>query len=299
MASWKTTIALGLIAAGGILPLTAQERDASEAVQQAAARTGPVFRVPVTGMIELGLAPFVERSIREAEAAGASVLILDIDTPGGRVDAAERITNAVSDANVPVYALVNRHAYSAGAMIALSARGIYMRPGSVIGAAAPVGGDGSMAPEKIVSAMRSAMRSLAEARGLDPQVAEAMVDQDIEIPGVIEEGKLLTLTTEEAVALGYAQEITDWVALMTELGTTGLPLNDMGVNWAERLVRFFSNPIVAPFLLSLGFLGLLVEIKTPGFGIAGAAGILSLSLFFGSHLIIGLAGMEALLIFAA
>ena len=258
-----------------------------------------VFRVPVTGVVELGLAPFVERSIREAEAAGARAIVLDIDTPGGRVDAAERIADAIADARVPVYAYVNRRAFSAGALIALATRGVYMRPGSVIGAATPVDGTGTKASEKIVSAMRSEMRALAERQGLDPDVAEAMVDESIGIPGVVEPGKLLTLTTEEAVGLGYAKATDDFGTLLADLDLAGASVRDLEVNWAERLVRFFSHPVVAPFLLSLGFLGLIIEIKTPTLGLAGAAGLLSLSLFFGSHLILGLAGWEDLLVFGA
>jgi membrane-bound serine protease (ClpP class) len=258
-----------------------------------------VYRVPVTGVIELGLAPYIERSVADAMAAGASAIVLDIDTPGGRVDAAERIADALSDSEVPVYSLVNRRAFSAGALIALATSRIYMRPGSVIGAATPVDGSGTKAPEKIVSAMRSEMRALAEVQGLDPIVAAAMVDEDVEIDGVIEAGKLLTLTTAEAVALDYAVEIEDLDALLTALGYSGADVVTSEVNWAERIVRFFSNPVVAPFLLSLGFLGLLVEIKTPLFGMAGAAGLLSLSLYFGSHLIVGLAGLEDLLVFGA
>ena len=265
----------------------------------ARAQTGAVYRVPVTGVIELGLAPFIERSLEEAAASGARAVILDIDTPGGRVDAAERISDAISDAAVPVYAYVNRRAFSAGALIALSTERVYMRPGSVIGAVTPVDGSGTKAPEKIVSAMRSEMRALAEARGLDPGVAEAMVDEDVAIEGVVEEGKLLTLTTEEAVALGYALEVEDFDALVSDLGFAGSAVVRTDVNWAERIVRFFSHPIVAPFLLSLGFLGLIAEIKTPSFGMAGVAGILALALFFGSHLIIGLAGLEDVLIFGA
>ena len=260
---------------------------------------GVVYRVPVTGVIELGLAPYIERSVNEAAAVGASAIVLDIDTPGGRVDAAERIADALSDSEVPVYSLVNRRAFSAGALIALSTSRIYMRPGSVIGAATPVDGSGKKAPEKIVSAMRSEMRALAEARGLDPTVAAAMVDEDVEIEGVVESGKLLTLTTEEAVALDYAVEIEDLAALLAALGQSGAEVVTSEVNWAEQIVRFFSHPVVAPFLLSLGFLGLLAEIKTPSFGMAGAAGLLSLSLFFGSHLIVGLAGLEDVLLFGA
>jgi membrane-bound serine protease (ClpP class) len=168
-----------------------------------------------------------------------------------------------------------------------------------MGAATPVVGSGEKASEKIVSAMRAQMRALAENRGLDPSVAEAMVDEDVAIDGVVEAGKLLTLTTAEAVDLGYAEEVEDWTALMGELDLQGAPVQTMSVNWAERIVRFLSNPIVAPFLLSLGFLGLIAEIKSPGLGIAGFAGLLSLSLFFGSHLILGLAGMEDFIMLGA
>ncbi|MDA0328326.1 MAG: nodulation protein NfeD [Gemmatimonadetes bacterium] len=258
---------------------------------------GAVYRVPVTGVIELGMAPYIERAVAEAAMAGAVMLVLDMDTPGGRVDAAERISDALTDAPIPVYTLVNRRAFSAGALIALSTDRIYMRPGSVIGAATPVDGTGQKAPEKIVSAMRSEMRALAEAAGLDPAVAAAMVDEDVAIEGVVEAGKLLTLTTTEAVDIGYAVEVADLADLLETLGYAGTPVVTLETNWAERVVRFFSNPVVAPFLLTLGFLGLITEIKTPSFGMAGAAGLISLSLFFGSHMIVGLAGLEDLLIF--
>ena len=144
---------------------------------------GDVVQIPIHGDIELGLAPFVERSLEEARIGGAAAVILDIETPGGRVDAAQRIANAIADAGLPVYAFVNRHAYSAGAMIALAADRIYMRPSSVIGAATPIVGSGEKASEKIVSAMRAQMRALAEARGLDTEVAAAMVDEAIEVDG--------------------------------------------------------------------------------------------------------------------
>ena len=277
------------IAAAGLSPVAA-------AVLQQQGQ-GEVYRVPIVGVIELGLAPFVERSLEEARESGASAVVLDIDTPGGRVDAAERMADAISDSEVPVYAYINRRALSAGALISLAAQRIYMRPGSVIGAATPVTGEGQRAPEKIVSAMRSSMRALAEARSLDPAVAEAMVDEQIEVPGVSEAGQLLTLTTEEAVDLAYAEEVDGWNALMATLGTSGGQVVDQEVNWAERLVRFLSNPVVSPFLLSLGFLGLLVEIRTPTLGLAGAVGVTSLALFFGSHMLVGLAGLEGLIIF--
>jgi membrane-bound serine protease (ClpP class) len=290
---------LTILLLGALLPGTL--RGAAPAAvrvefQTPAPAAGDVVRVPIDGTIELGLAPFVERSLREAEAAGASAVILEIQTPGGRIDAAQRIVSALGAAEIPVYAFVNRSAFSAGAMIALATDRIYMVPGAVLGAATPVSGDGEKASEKIVSAMRAEMRALADQHGLDPRIAEAMVDEEIEIAGVVEQGKLLTLTTAEAVQVGYATEVAGWDALLETLGLAEADVVPATINWAERTVRFLTHPMVAPLLLSLGFLGLLIEFKTPGFGLGGIVGASALVLFFGSHFLIGLAGWEALIL---
>ena len=113
----------------------------------AVAQAPIVYRIAVTGVVENGLAPYVARGLREAAAAGARAVYLDMDTPGGRIDAAERIADAVGGSSVPVYAFVDPRAFSAGALIALSAKAIYMRPGAVLGAATPVNGEGVMARE--------------------------------------------------------------------------------------------------------------------------------------------------------
>ena len=263
----------------------------------ALAQQALVYRIPVTGTIELGLAPYIARGISEAQAQDAAAIVLDIDTPGGRIDAAQQIVKAVTGSGVPIYALVNTHAGSAGAIIALAADSIYMVPASSIGAATPVTGSGQKAPEKIVSAMRSEMRALAERRGLDPRIAESMVDEEIEVEGVVEAGKLLTLTAGEAVELELAAaEVEGLDALLERRDLADADVITVGINWAERLVRFLSNPFVAPLLLSIGTLGILIEIKTPSFGLAGAVGLVSLGAFFGSHLIIGLAGWEEIIL---
>jgi membrane-bound serine protease (ClpP class) len=255
-----------------------------------------VYRITVSGVVENGLAPYVARSLREAKAAGAVAAFLDIDTPGGRIDAAERIADAVRGAGIPVYGFVNPRAYSAGALIAISTNGIYMRPGAVIGAATPVDGQGTKASEKMVSAMRAEFRSMAEQRGLDPQLAEAMVDENVEIPGVVGKGQLLTLSTNEAVKLKFAKQVADEAALLQAIGHPGARVITTEPNWAEGVVRFLTNPLVAPLLLSLGMLGLVFEIKTGAFGIGGVLSLASLGLFFGSSFILGLAGWEEVLL---
>jgi len=258
---------------------------------------GLVYRVPVTGTVEMGLAPFVSRVLEEAAEAGASAVVLDIDTPGGRIDAAWEIIDAVRDSRVPVHAYVNRRALSAGAMIALSAERLYMRPGSTIGAATPVVGEGKRASEKMVSAMRSEFRALAEERGFDPAIAEAMVDENVAVEGISEAGQLLTLTTSEAVELGVATAVVeDWPALVASVGLEGAAVQEVSPNWAEQIVRLLTNPMLAPLLLSLGFMGLIIEIRTPTFGLAGAVGLVCLAAFFGARFVVHLAGMEEVIL---
>lgn len=262
-----------------------------------AAQSPVVYRIPVNGVIENGLAPFVARALKEAEAANASAAILDLDTPGGRVDAAERIVDAVRRSPVPVYAFVNPRAFSAGAMIALAAEGIYMTSGGVLGAATPVDGQGTRASEKIVSAMRAEFRALAEARGLDPKLAEGMVDETIDIPGIKPAGKLLTLSTSEAIELGFARgEAADLSTVLYAVGVGEATVVSISPNWAEQVVRFLTHPVVSPLLLSLGMLGLLFEIKTGAFGLGGLVSLASLGLFFGSSMLLGLAGWEEVLL---
>ena len=265
----------------------------------AASQTPVVYRIPVTGTIEMGLAPFISRALREAEAAGARAAILDVNTLGGRVDAALNIVDAVTAAAIPVYAFVDPRAISAGALISVATDSIFMSAEASIGASTVVDAEGSKVSEKAQSVMRAQFRALAERRGLDPRIGEAMVDETIEIPGVVDAGKLLTLTADEAERLGYAIEVESFSDLLAQLGIQGAEVVTPELNWAEHLVRFLSNPLVAPLLLSIGVLGIMIEIKTPSFGVAGLVGLGSLAAFFGSHLIIGLAGLEEVLLLAA
>jgi membrane-bound serine protease (ClpP class) len=266
---------------------------------RATAQQDLVYRIPVTGTIELGLAPYIERVLSEAADAGAIAAILDVNTLGGRVDAALAIVDAVSLARVPVYALVDPRAISAGALISVAADSVFMVPDGLMGASTVVTGSAEKASEKAQSVMRAQFRAIAERRGINPRIGEAMVDEEIAIEGLVAEGKLLTLTTDEAVRVGYAIEVAGFTDMLERLGMADAEVRVPGVNWAERLVRFLSNPLVAPLLLSIGTLGILIEIKTPSFGVAGTVGILSLAAFFGSHWIIGLAGMEELLLLTA
>lgn len=261
-----------------------------------------VYVVPIDGMIDLGLAPFLTRTLREAQQAGAAAVLLDINTFGGRVDAAVAMRDALVNAPVRTIAFINPRAISAGALIALATETIVMADGGTIGAATPVvsgGNQPQIADEKSVSYVRKEFGATAERRGRPPQIAEAMVDADVQIAGVVDKGKLLTLTTAEALT----HKIADFTAdtLSEALVVTGLreaEVRRSSQTWAETFVRFLTTPVVSSLLMTIGMLGLLVEIRTPGFALPGTVGLLSLGLFFWGHWIVQLAGWEELLLVA-
>src|SRR5687767_2616185 len=262
-----------------------------------------VYVAPIEGIIDLGLAPFVQRVLDEAAAAGAAAVVLDINTFGGRVDAAVQIRDALLGAKVPTVAYVNRRAISAGALISLASEHLVMAPGGTIGAAAPVmagqpgGGAAPAVSKRTVSYARKEFRSTAESRKRPALIAEAMVDADVAIRGVIEKGKLLTLTTEEALKHKVAEFRADSVeAALEHLGIKGAELRRAAPNWAENVVRFLTHPLLSSLLVTIGMLGIIIELRTPGLGLAGAIGVGSLAAFFWGHWLVQLAGWGELLL---
>lgn len=267
-----------------------------------AAELPVVYVAPIRGIIDLGLVPYVQRALDAAAAARAAALILPIDTFGGRVDAAVQIRDSLLRSPLRTVAFVDKRAISAGALISLAATTIAMADGATIGAATPVmagapGAPPQPAAEKTVSYMRKEFRATAESRRRPPVIAEAMVDADVEIPDLIAKGKLLTLTTEEALNHKVADlRAADLTALLAALDLAGAEVRRVTETWAESLVRFLTHPVVSSLLMTLGVLGILIEIRTPGFGVPGTVGIASLGLFFWGHYLVRLAGWEVLLL---
>jgi membrane-bound serine protease (ClpP class) len=255
-----------------------------------------VYLANIHGEIELGISYYVERAVSEAEQADAVLLVFDIETPGGRVDAAVNIRDAILDSEVPTIAFVNRRAWSAGALIAMANDLVVVAEGSSIGAATPVQmGAGEMQPveEKVVSALRSEFRSTAEATRRSTAIAESMVDRTIEVGGVIPRDKLLTLTGQEALDVGLAEYRAPRLErLLASLDLGDQPVETIQQSWAESIVRILTSPMVSGILMTLGMLGLFFELTTPGFGWAGAMGLTCLVIFFTGHLLVELTGFE-------
>lgn len=276
-----------LIALALFLPLTAERTGAQTEAPK-------VYVVPIEGTIDLGLAPFLERVLNDAEDDGSvEAVILDINTPGGRLDAVLQMRQDLLGADVRTIAYVNREAFSAGALIAIASREIYMAPGGVVGAATPVTGAGETADEKTISAVRSTFRSTAEERGRDPVIAEAMVDPSVEVPGLDGPTSLLTLSAEQALDVGYSEgTVANLDELLVATGLENAEVEHKSLSFAERLVRFLTDPIVASLLFSVGMLLILGDVLVGGVGLIGAAGVGMLALFFWGHFIAGLAGWE-------
>jgi membrane-bound serine protease (ClpP class) len=255
--------------------------------------------IPVEHEVERGLEAFLERNIEKAEEDGTDHVVLEIYTPGGRVDAALHIAKIMRETEIPITAYVVKNAFSAGAYIALNADQIVMKPSTTIGSAAVIDSQGNTAGQKAESAWKAEMLAAAELNERDPLYAEAMVDPDVEIPELgLEKGELLTLTASEAIKVGYAERIAeDRQELLAHLNLDDAKIVESEPTLADKIARFVTNPVVVPILLSLGSLGLVLELYTPGFGIAGSIGALSLLLFFYGHMIAGLAGWEAILLF--
>ncbi len=272
----------------------------------------PVYHVPIQGTIDMGLPHYLQRIIVQAESEEAAAIIFDIDTFGGRVDAATQMKDLILDSKVTTVAFINKRAISAGALISFSCDSIFMTSGASIGAATAVDLQGEKASEKVISYMREEMASTAEANNRPREVASAMVDEELSISFIVNsqgdtltskdvegfsEGKLITLSTNLAILLDIAdKQLNNFDDVLDHMNLGDAKKVEIKESWSEILVRFLTNPTVAPLFMSLGMLGLFFEIKSPGFGVPGILGLTCLALFFGSHLLVGLADMTEFII---
>lgn len=260
---------------------------------------GSVYHIPIEEEVEKGLKAFLERSFKEAEDNKAKAIILEIHTPGGYVDAAEKIAKLMDSNNIETIAFINTKAHSAGAFLALHADKIYMTPDATIGAAAIVDGEGNMASKKATSAWIAEMKAAAESKGRDPKYAIAMADASMDLSEFrAPVGKVLTLSADEAVQVGYSEGIVkDFNELLKKLGFDKKEIVDMQPTLSEKIARFITNPLVVTLLLTIAFLGVTIELFSPGFGVPGILGLIAFILFFFGHTVAGFAGYETIALF--
>jgi len=263
------------------------------------ASEGPVYVVAVEGMVDNVLVQHIERAIHEAEAADAAALVFRIDTFGGLVAAADQIRQLILDTPLPTVAFIDRNAASAGALIAYACDRIVMAPGASMGAATVVEGTtGEAAPDKYQSYMRGLMRATAEANGRDPRIAEAMVDPDVAIEGLVPAGKVLTLSAREALELGVADALAASVEeALQVLGYGPHPVVAFEQTGTERVLRVLASPVLQTLFLLMMLGGLYFELQTPGVGVPGLIALAGALLFFAPNYLSGLVEFWEVLLF--
>ena len=270
-----------------------------------------VYVVPIQSTIDLGIPAFVNRAIDAAENNNAELIIFDIETFGGRVDAATQVKDAISSTDIQTIAFINRRAISAGSLISLSCNKIYMTSGATIGATSVVDMSGEKQAEKSQSYMREEMAATAEQSGKNTTIARGMVDEELSFEYLVvdgdsmkvddiegrKEGKLITLTTELAlkykIADGTSESIED---ILLDLSIENYDIITLDENWSEDLVRILTDPVVSSLLTTFGTIGIISELYSAGWGIGGTIGIICLTLALGAGYLTKLASATDLLI---
>ena len=270
-----------------------------------------IYVVPIQDVIDLGIPSLVSRGISLAESNNADMIIFDIDTFGGRVDAATQIKDSISSTNIETIAFINRRAISAGSLISLSCDKIYMTDGATIGATSVVDMSGSKQSEKSQSYMREEMAATAEKSGKNPNIARGMVDEELSFEYLVvdgdslkvediegrKEGKLITLTTELALKYGIADGKGETIEeLLSSLEINEYDITTVDENWSENVVRILTNPTVSSLLTTFGTIGVISELYSAGWGIGGTIGIICLTLALGAGYLTQLASSTDILI---
>ncbi|MBM3420387.1 MAG: nodulation protein NfeD, partial [Bacteroidetes bacterium] len=301
----RTAIMIAFVLAGLILPRTAAGQEQKTVV----------YKFDIRKMIAAPVWRTTQKSFEEAEALGAEYILIHMNTYGGQVDYADSIRTKILNAGIPVLVFIDNQAISAGALISIAADSIYMRPGASIGAATVVDQTGQQVPDKYQSFMRGMMRSTAEAHGKkpvvkdgdttwvwhrDPDIAQAMVDPKVMVEGVIDTGQVLTLTTLEAIRLGYCEgEATSVAEVLERAGITEYRIAEFKPTALERVIQLLVNPAVSGLLILVIIGGIYFELQTPGVGFPLIAAITAAVLYFAPMYLEGLASNWHIIVFIA
>lgn len=284
--------------------LTGQSSDESENL---------VYRLRIFSEINSTSWIHTQNAFAEAELLEADAILIHLNTYGGQVLFADSIRTRILNTKIPVHVFIDNNAASAGALISIACDSIYMRPGANMGAATVVNQSGEQMPDKYQSYMRSTIRSTAESHGKDtiitptdtiirwvrdPQIAEAMVDDRVIIPGVIDSGKVLTLTALEAIELNFCEGTAESVdEVLEKLKLKPYELKTYEPSFYDGLKGLLTSPVLQGILVLLIIGGLYFELQSPGIGfpliISAAAAIL----YFAPLYIDGLAANWEILLF--
>ncbi|MFY0686099.1 MAG: nodulation protein NfeD [Cyclobacteriaceae bacterium] len=252
--------------------------------------TTQVLHLKVLSDIDPRTNRYVQLALDQAEASDVDYVILELDTYGGALNDADEIRTRILNFPKPIYSYINKDAASAGALISIACDSIYMAAGSSIGAATVVTQDGTAAPDKYQSYMRSIMRSTAEAQGRNPKIAEAMVDEDIDLDSIATEGKVLTFSVSEAIRWGYCEAQVEGIdEILLRSGVESYDISVFELDSTERVIQIFLNPYLSGILILIIIGGIYFELQTPGVGFPILASVVAAILYFIPHYLNGLA----------
>lgn len=257
-----------------------------------------VLLVKINAEIDARMNRYTTLAFEKAEEINADYVVIEMDTYGGALNDADDIRTRILNYEKPVYVWINKDAASAGALISIACDSIYMTKGASIGAATVVVADGSAAPDKYQSYMRSIMRSTAEAKGRDPKIAEAMVDQNLSVDSISSAGQVITFSTSEAIKFGYCEaQANSLDEVMLRSGVVEYNLEKFELSSTEKIIALFLNPFVSGILILVILGGIYFELQTPGVGFPIIAAIIALVLYFVPYYLNGLAENWEIIVF--
>lgn len=309
-------ILLLLISLTAVCGVIKAEEPKAEEPETGSGGQSTVYVFPIREDIMPSVTRLTHKCLGEAREIGADYIIINMNTYGGLVDAADSVRTMLLNCEIPVYTFINNQAASAGALIAIATDRIYMRPGASIGAATVVDQTGAQMPDKYQSFMRSMMRSTAESHGKkpvvdakgdttwvwvrDPQIAQAMVDPTISVPALPDTTKVLTFTPEEAIEWGYCEGIASSIEeVLAEAGIGDYEIVEYKTTWLDKLMGILTNPTLQAIFIMLIIGGIFFELQTPGIGFPLVIAILGAVLYFAPLYVEGLIAYWEIILFIA
>lgn len=250
-----------------------------------------VMTLEIKSEIDPGMRRYVNLALDHAEKIDADIVVIEMDTYGGGLQDAKEIVDRIVGFKKPIWIFINRDAASAGAMISLACDSIYMAPGATIGAATVVmGNSGEKAPDKYQSYARTIMRSLAEENNRNPDIAEKMVDETLELDSISPSGKVITFSTAQALRYGFCEAKVESIEQILERnGVDSYDVVSYELSGTERIIAFFLSPYVSSILILVFIGGLYFELQTPGVGFPGIASLVALILYLTPYYLADLA----------
>ena len=257
-----------------------------------------IMLMEIKDVIDPRMHRYVDLALTEADQSESDIVIIEMDTYGGVLTDAKEIVDRIMQFKKPVWVFINSDAASAGALISIACDSIYMAPGASIGAATVVDAQGEKAPDKYQSYMRSIMRSTAEEKGRDPRIAEGMVDEDLVIEGVKEEGQIITFSTSEAIQYGFCEARVETITEILERNKVeNYTIHKFELGFTEKIISIVLNPFISSILILVIIAGIYFEMQTPGLGFAGLAALVALILYLVPYYLNGLAANWEILAF--